>query len=136
LLDNLPLDVMAEHCRGPIIAVDVYPYNRPKNEGKGRSHKRLVDRLAEFKPFSHKGPWLFDVLVHATLVGSQHMTAMSLSSHPPALHLVPDLAKFRVLDWRAYEALFQAGYVSAKHELEAGRLPRSLWEGRLEDTAS
>jgi hypothetical protein len=64
------------------------------------------------------------------------MTAQSLSSHPPALHLVPDLAKFRVLDWRAYEALFQAGYASAKHELEAGRLPRSLWEGRLEDTAS
>jgi len=135
LLDNLPLDVMAEHCRGPIIAVDVYPYNRPKNEGRGRSHKRLVDRLAEFKPFSHKGPWLFDVLVHATLVGSQHMTALSLSSHPPALHLVPDLAKFRVLDWGAYEALFQAGYASAKQELEAGRLPRALWEGRLEDTA-
>ena len=136
LLDNLPLDVMAERCRGPIIAVDVYPYHPPKDEDEGRSRKRLLGRLAEFKPFSHKGPWLFDVLVHATLVGSQRMTALSLSSHPPALHLVPDLAKFRVLDWGAYEALFQAGYASAKHALEAGRLPRALWEGRLVDTAS
>ena len=133
LVDNLPIDVMAESCRGPIIAVDVYPYDRNhKDDGEGRSCKRFIDLMRKFKPFAHKGPWLFDVLVHATLVGSQHTTMLSLSNHPPALYLVPELAKFRILEWGAYEALFQAGYSSTKRALEAGGLPRGLWEGRLD----
>jgi predicted acylesterase/phospholipase RssA/CRP-like cAMP-binding protein len=135
LLDNLPIDVMAERCRGAIIAVDVYPYRQGKADTEGRSGKRLVDLLGAFAPFAHKGPWLFDVLVHATLVGSQHLTALSLANHPPALHLVPDLGRFGVLDWRAYEAIFQAGYASAKRDIEEGKLPRNLWEGRLEGAA-
>jgi predicted acylesterase/phospholipase RssA/CRP-like cAMP-binding protein len=136
LVDNLPIDIMAESCRGPIVAVDVYPYERHKEDGERRPRKRLVELLARFKPFSYKGPWLFDVLMHATLVGSQYTTTLSLSSHPPALYLVPELEKFRVLDWGAYEPIFQAGYASAKRAIEAGGLPRTLWEGRLEDTAS
>ena len=126
LIDNLPLDVMAEYCRGPIIAVDVYPYRRNRDDG-GQAPRQDLRRKSE-RP-SHKGPRLFELLMHATLVGSQNATTLSLSSYPPALHLTPDVARFRVLDWRAYEAIFQAGYASAKRALEAGALPPSLWDG-------
>jgi predicted acylesterase/phospholipase RssA/CRP-like cAMP-binding protein len=136
LVDNLPIGAMAYYCRGPIIAVDVFS-NQRREEGRGHGSRRgLFERLRGLRPSSTMRPWLFEVLMHATLASSQHATQQSLSSHPPALYLVPDLARFRVLDWRAYEALFQAGYTSAKRALEAGELPRSLWEGRIEDSRS
>ena len=72
---------------------------------------------------------IFDILMHATLVGSQHATEMSLSRNRLALYLEPQLSRFGLLDWRAYESLFQAGYACARRELESGALPRSLWEG-------
>ncbi len=135
LINNLPIDVMAEFCHGPVIAVDVFPYQRNKGAAAVGPRKRLLDLLRKYKPFSTAGPWLFDVLVHATLVGSQRTTALSLERHPPALYLAPDLGRYRVLDWRAYEALFEAGYISAKRELESGAIPRGLWEGHLDDSA-
>jgi predicted acylesterase/phospholipase RssA len=131
LIDNLPIDVMGELCRGPIIAVDVFPYQRHKRSPNGGRRGRLADLLRKLKPLAHGGVWLFDTLVHATLAGSQRTTELSLSRHPPALYLAPDLTKFRVLDWRAYEALFRAGYDCAKREIEAGALPRTLFEGPL-----
>jgi hypothetical protein len=70
------------------------------------------------------------------MVGSERVTAMSLASHPPALHLVPPLGRFGVLEWREYEALYQAGYTFAKRELDAGKLSRPLWEGQMEDIAA
>jgi predicted acylesterase/phospholipase RssA len=136
LIDNLPIDVMGELCRGPIIAVDVFPYQRHKKHAGSRPRGRLANLLDRLKPLAHGGVWLFDTLVHATLAGSQRTTAMSLSRHPPALYLAPELAKFRVLDFRAYEALYEAGYACARRAIESGGLPRTLWEGPLESSAS
>jgi predicted acylesterase/phospholipase RssA len=127
---------MAEHTRGPVIAVDVFPYQRPKDAGEGRRRKGLIERLKRLKPSSATGPWLFEVLMHATLVGSQHTTKQSLADHPPALYLVPELTTIRLLEWGAYEALFQAGYTATKRAIEEGAFPRRLWEGRIEDAAS
>ena len=134
MIDNLPIDVMAELCRGPVIAVDVFPYQRHK--GGVKAHRRTVRFWRRFKAMSRGGPRLFDVLMHATLVGSQRATATSLARHPPALYLAPDLGDFRVLDWKAHEAIFQAGYEYARHALESGELSRELWEGPLEGKAS
>jgi predicted acylesterase/phospholipase RssA len=131
LMDNLPIDVMGELCRGPVLAVDVFPFQRQKREAEER-RKSLVDRLKRLILFAQGGLPLFDIIVHATLVGSQRTTAASLSRHPPALYLAPDLSKFHLLEWRSYEGLFEAGYASARREIESGALPRSLWEGRIE----
>jgi NTE family protein len=132
LVDNLPLDVMGQRCRGPIIAVDALPYQRRRDgDGDGKRSRGWLDRaLQRLKPSALP---LFDILMRATFVGSQHTTEMSLASHPPALYLVPRLERFRILEWRAYQAIFEAGYACAKRELDAGALPRSLWEGRVED---
>jgi predicted acylesterase/phospholipase RssA/CRP-like cAMP-binding protein len=128
LVGNLPIDVMAERCRGPMIAVDVFPYRRRREETE-RHARRRFDLREKFKQWAKSRPYLFDVLMHATLVGSQHSTEVALSEHRLALYLEPELERFRILDWRAYESLFQAGYVCAKRALDAGALQRSLWEG-------
>jgi NTE family protein len=136
LIDNLPVDVMAEHCRGPVIAVDVFPYQHPGDEPPGRLQRltRLVRWLKPFgQPRPPAAPRLFETLMRSTLVGSRHATELSLSRHPPALYLVPDIANRKLLDWGDYDVLFRAGYDCAKEALDAGKLPRALWEGRIED---
>lgn len=132
LVNNLPVDVMAERCQGPIIAVDVFPYRRTQRQRSGPASS-LLRRLG---PRAFVGPRLFDILMHATFVGSAFRTERSLSMHPPALYLVPSLARFGILDWRAYEALYRAGYDHACRQLESGKLPRTLWEGPLQDLAA
>ena len=132
LIDNLPIDVMAELCRGPVIAVDVFPYQRQRRDAAKHRGKGLIDRLLDLQPFPTNGPSLFDTLVHATLVGSQRTTTSSLSRHPPALYLTPDLTRFHLLEWRAHERLFEAGYESARRAIESGALPCSLWDGRID----
>jgi predicted acylesterase/phospholipase RssA/CRP-like cAMP-binding protein len=138
LIDNLPIDVMAERSRGPVIAVDVFPYRRPADEASSHHPlQRLTGLLRWLKPFSQPGPpeapRLFDTLMRSTLVGSQHATELSLSRHPPALHLVPDIVNRKLLNWGDYESLFRAGYECAKDALDAGKLPSALWEGRIEN---
>jgi predicted acylesterase/phospholipase RssA/CRP-like cAMP-binding protein len=132
LVDNLPVDLMAERCRGPIVAVEVFPY-RSSHRNKPRP---APGPLRNLPGPALAGPHVFDVVMHATFAGSEFRTAQSLSRHPPALHLVPSLTRFGILDWRAYEGLYRAGYEAAKRELESGRLPRTLWEGPIEDLAA
>jgi predicted acylesterase/phospholipase RssA/CRP-like cAMP-binding protein len=132
LVDNLPLDIMAERCHGPIIVVDVFP--RPSTDGHGPRPATGLSRL--LRPPAFAGPNLFEILMHATFAGSEYRTERSLSQHPPALYLAPSLSHFGILDWRAYEALYRAGYDAARQELESGKLPRKLWEGLLEDIAA
>ena len=57
-------------------------------------------------------------MMRSTFVGSQHAVEGFLSSHPPALYLAPEVAKFGILEWGAYEALFEAGYACARRHLE------------------
>ena len=132
LVNNLPLDFMAERCHGPIIAVDVFPYRRshPNEPKQAAGLLRLLRRPMV------AGPRIFDILMHATFAGSEYRTDRSLVRHPPALHLAPSLTRFGILDWRAYEGLYRAGYDHAKQQLESGKLPRKLWEGLLDDVAA
>ena len=135
LVDNLPIDVMGARCHGPIIAVDVFPYDLQAEEPKSGSKGRLHALLRRLGPLAQSRLRLFETLMRSTIVGSRNTTEKALSGHPPALRLVPDLSKFNVLEWGAYEALFEAGYACARRELAAGALPRALWEGRIEDSA-
>jgi predicted acylesterase/phospholipase RssA len=132
LVNNLPLDVMAERCHGPIIAVDVFPYRT----SHGNKPRPVPGPLRLLPGPALAGPNMFDILMHATFAGSEYRTARSLAQHPPALHLAPSLTRFGILDWGAYEGIYRAGYDLAKQELESGRLPRTLWEGPVEDFAS
>jgi predicted acylesterase/phospholipase RssA len=136
LVDNLPVDAMAERCNGPIVAVNVFQYQSRKEVTNGHPEGILSGLLRTLNPFAKIRLPLFDTLTRATFVGSQLATDQSLARHPPALYLAPQVARYRILDWGAYEALFEAGYACAKRELAAGSLPRSCWEGRLFDPAT
>jgi predicted acylesterase/phospholipase RssA len=136
LVDNLPIDVMAERCQGPIVAVNVFPYRRADAEPYGRSKERPAGILGRLRALTDLRPPVFDILMRATFAGNQRATETFLSRHPPALYLTPDVTKFRILEWGAYEALFQAGYDCAMRKLEAGALSRSLWEGHIEEPGS
>jgi predicted acylesterase/phospholipase RssA len=134
LVDNLPIDVMSARTRGPIIAVNVFPFDQSTSATYGPL-KGLNGFLRRVGALSKGRPLLFETLTRSTVVGSRNATEKALSSRPPALHLVPDLSKFGMLDWRAFEGLFEAGYTCARRELDAGALPRTLWEGQIEDSA-
>jgi predicted acylesterase/phospholipase RssA/CRP-like cAMP-binding protein len=136
LVDNLPIDFMGERCPGPIVAVDVFPYERERRDGDVGSSGKLRGWLRHIKPLAKVELPLFDTLMRSTFVGSQRTTEIALTSRPPALRLVPPLTHFGILDWRAYDAIFEAGYTSARRALEEGALPRALWEGRIEDPPS
>jgi predicted acylesterase/phospholipase RssA len=139
LVDNLPLDVMSERCRGPVIAVDVLPYERVErgHDGHGKNAvARLAELLRRLKPSLEGGTPLADILVRATFSGSQHTVDAARLRHPPSLYLTPELSSFYMLGWREYEGLFRAGYECAMAELEAGKLPRSHWEGPLEEATN
>jgi NTE family protein len=132
LVNNLPLDLMAERCSGPIVAVDVYSYRR----SDGNKPRPATGLLRMLRRPAFAGPRLFDILMHATCAASEYRIERSLSRHPPALHLAPLLAHVGILDWRAYEAIYRAGYDIARKELESGKLPRKLWEGLLDDAGT
>ncbi len=131
LVDNLPIDVMGSRCHGPIIAVDVFHYDHEGAKPQRPSKRRARGLLRSLGP-AIAASRLFDTLMRSTIVGSQRSTEKALSSHPPALHLVPDLSSFHMLEWGAFDAFFEAGYACARRELDAGALPRALWEGRIE----
>jgi predicted acylesterase/phospholipase RssA/CRP-like cAMP-binding protein len=129
IVDNLPIGVMSERCPGPVIAVDVFPYERPGRLGPQGLLSYALDWL---KPSTNAGTPIFDTLLRATLTGSKRTTEESRTSRPPALYLTPRLDRFSILEWRAHQAIFQEGYDCAKRQLDAGALPRSLWEGPFE----
>jgi predicted acylesterase/phospholipase RssA/CRP-like cAMP-binding protein len=133
LVDNLPVDAMAERCDGPIVAVNVFDPQGRKGAQNGHQEGLLSALLRWVNPFANLRVPLFDTLTRSTFVGSQHATVESLARHPPALYLSPDVTSHRILEWGAYDALFQAGYTCAKRELATGALPRSSWEGRLDE---
>jgi predicted acylesterase/phospholipase RssA/CRP-like cAMP-binding protein len=136
LVDNLPIDVMGDRCRGAMIAVNVFPYGARAKRARPRHH-RLHGLAAWIKTAAHLvGPSVFEILTRATLLGSQRTTEMSLVRHPPGLYLEPAVDPFHVLEWDAYDALDRAGYESASEALSHGALPRSLWEGHIERDAS
>jgi predicted acylesterase/phospholipase RssA len=141
LMNNLPFGVMRQRCPGPIVAVNVFPYRHDEQKKNGAGHdgqtsSRVgpLDRVRDLRGRMRSKLKLvevplFDTLVRASFVGSQHADEASLSAHPPALYLAPDVTKLRILDWRSYDAFFRIGYECAKRSLDAGALPRSLWEG-------
>jgi predicted acylesterase/phospholipase RssA len=116
-MDNLPIDLLAERCPGPIIAVDVFPYGDPTfthPTGVLAPQLRKLRSRIQGKPAS---PPLFDVLMRSTLVGSKFRQETATARLKDILYLEPPVASFGMLQWRAHRALFDAGYHYAREQL-------------------
>jgi predicted acylesterase/phospholipase RssA len=121
IVDNLPIKIMRERCeRGTVIAVDVAGSEAPNSvEEFGEaetSWKTLGDQL---NPFTESKPAanILYVLQRTAMVNSSQNSQIALSSNQADLLLTPPLEEFGLLDWNAYDALYEAGYRYATEAL-------------------
>jgi predicted acylesterase/phospholipase RssA/CRP-like cAMP-binding protein len=117
LMDNLPLDLLAERCPGSLIAVDVFPYGDPTFAQPAGRIQRWIRRARSAVRGEPASPPLFDILVRSTLVGSKFRQETAAARLPHVLYLEPPVGEFGILGWRAHRALFDAGYNYAKDRL-------------------
>jgi predicted acylesterase/phospholipase RssA len=117
LMDNLPVDLLAERCPGSLIAVDVYPYGDPTNArppGAVTSRLRALRSRFRGEPAS---PPLFDILLRATLAGSKFRQTTAAAHLHNVVYLEPPVEEFNILSWRSHAALFDAGYRYTREQL-------------------
>jgi NTE family protein/lysophospholipid hydrolase len=124
LVDNLPLDVMAGRCPGPLIAVDVFPYGDPGFQQPSNRVTRWLRALRTRVRGEPASPPLFDILVRSTLLGSKFRQEEAIGRIGQVIYLEPPVAAFGVLQWRAHQALIDAGYRYARARLAGHELAR------------
>lgn len=120
VMNNLPVDVMAEEARGPIIAVDV----------SGEIDLRARDpRYGERSIWSLIGqrmagsPSIISILMRAGTVGS---TAQRRVVREQANFLFePPLDGIGMRDWKSFDHAIAQGYAYAKLEIEKRGVPLS-----------
>jgi predicted acylesterase/phospholipase RssA len=116
LMDNLPVDLLAERCPGPIIAVDVLPYGDPTLQRPSGTIERWLRKVRDIVKGEPAGPPLFDTLMRSTLVGSKYR--QQLGPRPEqVVYLEPPVAAFGMLQWRAHRELLEVGYRHAREQL-------------------
>lgn len=119
VLNNLPIDVMAEAAGGRIIAVNAAPVIELSLRDTPSEMPTALRTLWDFvNPLSTTtGPNIFRILERAALVAS---LARAEASAPLAdLELTPPLAAFGTFEWSALDALVEAGYEHARPRIEA-----------------
>jgi len=117
-IDNLPVDVMREFGRGPVIGVDVGAervFTAHGDEAEGPPLWRLLRWL--FGKEKHIN--IFQVLLRAGIINSAAKTA-AVREHSDLL-LQPPLGNLDLLNWQAFDKAIEAGYVYAAEKLEKSR---------------
>lgn len=129
LMNNLPVDVMAERFGGAIIASDVTANGksaRPRS-ADGPLRRWLRQLRGHTQPAT-RGPGIFELLTQSTMVASRHAALASLASGYAALHLRLPVAGFTMLDWSAYDDLYTVGYEYTRQQLASWRPPNGSGE--------
>jgi NTE family protein len=120
-MNNLPVDVMREHGRGPVIGVDV---------GADPAFRANSDEM-DIPPAWQIGSWprtwrrrpnIFQVLVRSGMVNSA--AATMARREQTDLLLVPELNQIDMLNWKAFDTAIDAGYRHARARL--AELPAEL----------
>jgi NTE family protein len=116
ILNNLPIDVMSEMRRGPLIAVDA---------SRDYGFKSTIDELDQrpiWQLMSHAWqgtPNILRVLMAATTISS-FAQIRKLRSHADLL-IEPPLAEVSMLDWGAFDFTVDAGYRHTMEVLEKNK---------------
>jgi NTE family protein len=112
-LNNLPIDVMSDMRRGPIVAVDVsrdWGFKATIDDIDQRSFRQLL-------PHARKGtPNIINILMAAGAMSS-HAQVIALRNHVDLL-IEPPLGEINMLDWKAFHHTVDAGYRHAMEILE------------------
>lgn len=111
LVNNLPVDIMRNLCKGAVCAVDVseqIEFKSQLQESYSVSGWALLWR--RLNPFAQTPdlPSLFNVLYRATTVGS--LRAVETVKAAADLYLAPPVSDFGIFDWRGIDSIIDAGY--------------------------
>ncbi len=117
-INNLPVDVMRDIGRGPVIGVDVGAervFTANFDEGEGPPFWKLVQWLRG----KHKIVNIFQILSRAGMINSAANTA-AVREHSDLL-LQPPLGNLALLNWKAFDHTVEAGYRYACEHLAQSR---------------
>ena len=116
VMNNLPVDVMSEMRRGPIIAADV------SSESNFEASIDDIEQRSLWQLMRHarRGtPNIVTILVAAGSVGGEAQLR-AMRSHVDLL-IQPPLKDVGMLNWKTFDIAVEAGYRSALEALEKGR---------------
>ena len=116
LLNNLPVDVMSDMRRGPIIAVDVSADSSLRSTIDEIEHRPFWQLL----PHARKGtPNIVSILMAAGSISSevQHRDMRGLVD----LLIEPPLSHIGMLHWKQFDVIVETGYRAAISALETRR---------------
>ena len=134
VLNNLPIDIMRERMRGPIIAVDLSIDALPGTDLTAipSTLEYLKSRLLPGR-VTVEAPTLSRVIMQVTTMASRKETqrARKLAD----LYLNPPLGKFDFLDWGSMAEIVEAGYQHALPRVKAwlSRSPQYRSDAELLD---
>jgi predicted acylesterase/phospholipase RssA/CRP-like cAMP-binding protein len=119
VLNNLPVDIMRQHCNGDIIAVDVSPPNDLLVDCEDRDSLGFMEFLRR-RFFSRRSktrglPNLFEILMRTGFLSSIHHRELMASHADLLVH--PPMAGFGLLDWDKLEILVDIGYRTTRERL-------------------
>jgi predicted acylesterase/phospholipase RssA/CRP-like cAMP-binding protein len=118
VLNNLPVDIMREHCNGDIIAVDVSPPNDLLVDCEDKVSLGFVEFLRR-RYFRGKmtGPLpnLLEILMRTGFLSSIHHREQMGKQADLLIH--PPMAGFGLLDWDKLETLVEVGYEETREKL-------------------
>lgn len=130
LVDNLPIDVMAEQCGGAVIAIDVSPEQDLRSEldmAAGHSGWRML--WQRLNPFATQldVPYISSVLMRSAVVASLMRERERHAAEAASLYLKMPVDEWGLLDFELIDAIAERGY-------EASAAPiREWWATRSAD---
>jgi NTE family protein len=119
VLNNLPVDVMADTGEGPVVAVDVMRRPAPKGDKPLRVRPRRT-KPSPFGLFSPDDdlPSLVDTLARSTVLGSWRRAEANRAR--AAVVISPELVDVGLLEFRRIDSIIDRGRAAAEAALAAG----------------
>src|SRR5579872_5013386 len=120
VMNNLPVDIMAEDARGPIIAVDVSGEIDMRCEDDKYGERSIFSMLWQRMRGS---PSIISILMRAGTMGSdsQRRQVRALAD----FLIEPPLADVSIRDWKAYDRIIEEGYAYTVMDIEKNGVPLS-----------
>ncbi len=124
-MNNLPVDVMREFGRGPVIGADVGADRAFTADFDGVDVPGIWKAMSWFRA-RKKRVNIFQILWRAGMVNSAAVTAAHREETD--LLLQPPLEAVDMLNWKAFDTAIEAGYRYTRKQLE--NLPATALDGR------
>lgn len=115
-INNLPVDIMRQQGRGPVIGVDVGAqgvFTADSTEADGPPFWNFIRTVTRREKHIN----IFQVLLRAGMINGTTNSA-TVREHSDVL-LQPSLGNIDLLNWQAFDDVVEAGYVHAMERLES-----------------